>query len=400
MRIVLTGGGSGGHITPVLAVAHQLKQLQPDCETIYIGQKGDSLGDIPAQDPSIDQTYVVRAGKLRRYHGEGIKQLLDLETVGKNIRDMGFVVGGLMQSFRLLKRLKPDVVFIKGGFVGVPVGLAAASLGIPFITHDSDALPGLANRIIARWAQLHTVAFPKEVYSYPAEKTLSVGVPISHEFRLRNADEVAALKEQLGYGAEQRIVFATGGGLGALRLNISIQNMAADLLQSNPEVILVHATGRNHEVEASKCYDELLSDTFRNRVVVVGYTTKLFEYSAVADVVITRAGGTSTAEFAAQSKACIIVPNAMLTGGHQSKNAQALVDRQAARIIEESELKENPGALLTTLQALLDDPQAIASLGQKLHELAQPDAAHRLAMILLEQANKNKHTTNETIQTQ
>lgn len=397
MRIVLTGGGSGGHITPVLAVAHQLKLLQPDCETIYIGQKGDSLSDIPAQDPDIDQTYAVRAGKLRRYHGEGLKQLLDLETVGKNIRDVGYVAGGLLQSYRLLKRLKPDVVFIKGGFVGVPVGLAAATLGIPFITHDSDALPGLANRIVARWAQLHTVAFPKEVYDYPAAKTLSVGVPISHEFRQRSAEEIAAMKEQLGYGPDQQVVFATGGGLGALRLNQSIQAIAADLLQTHPNLVLVHATGRNHELEASKHYDQLLSDTARSRVVVVGYTTKLFEYSAVADVVITRAGGTSTAEFAAQAKACIVVPNALLTGGHQSKNAQALVDRQAARVIEESELQHNPQALLTALEALLDDPATVVALGQKLHELAQPDSAQRLAMVLLEQATKQHTKSDETV---
>jgi UDP-N-acetylglucosamine--N-acetylmuramyl-(pentapeptide) pyrophosphoryl-undecaprenol N-acetylglucosamine transferase len=192
LRIVMTGGGSGGHITPILAIAHQLKLLRPDCQIIYIGQKGDSLGDIPAQDSNIDQTYTVRAGKLRRYHGEGLRQLFDLPTVGKNARDVGYVVAGLGQSYRLLRRLQPDVLFVKGGFVGVPVGLAAAKLGIPYITHDSDALPGLANRIIARWAALHAVALPKEVYHYPAANTVTVGVPISHEFRPRTPEELGA----------------------------------------------------------------------------------------------------------------------------------------------------------------------------------------------------------------
>src|SRR5579862_7870303 len=182
MTILLSGGGSGGHITPLLAVAAELKKLQPDIHIIYVGQRGDKLADIPAHDHNIDEVHTVRAGKFRRYHGEGIKQVLDVQTVLKNVRDAGRVVRGLDESRRLLKRLKPDLVFIKGGFVGVPVGLAAAQLHIPFITHDSDAVPGLANRIIARWATAHAVALPKELYNYPADKTFTVGVPISSDF--------------------------------------------------------------------------------------------------------------------------------------------------------------------------------------------------------------------------
>lgn len=396
LRIVLTGGGSGGHITPLLAVAHQLKQLEPDCQTVYIGQTGDSLGDIPANDPAIDQVFTVRAGKLRRYHGEGIRQMFDLPTTSKNLRDAGYVGAGLLQSYRLLRRLRPDVVFVKGGFVGVPVGLASAMLDIPYITHDSDALPGLANRIIARWAKLHAVALPKEVYAYPSDKTITVGVPISHEFRLRTGKEVAALKNKLGFDDRQRVVLVTGGGLGAQRLNNAVQAVVADLLQEYPDVVLVHLTGRQNEAEATHYYDHLLSDVARPRVMVIGYTTSLFEYSAVADVVITRAGGTAMAEFAAQAKACIVIPNPLLTGGHQSKNAQALVDRQAIRVVSEPELAQNPQALRGPLWGLLDDPDAAQSQGKRLHALAKPDAAKQLAVVLLEQARKHKQSKTDT----
>src|SRR5665213_914894 len=206
MTIVLTGGGSGGHITPLLAVAHELKQLHPGSRVIYIGQRGDSLADIPAQHPDIDEVYNVRAGKFRRYSGEGLKQLLDVSTVLKNVRDSGRVVMGLVGARRLLKRLKPDVIFIKGGFVGVPVGLAAAQLNIPFITHDSDAIPGLANRIIARWATAHAVALPKSAYDYPPDKTFTVGVPISHEFQPLSAALQKKYRQQLDIAHEQ-VVF-------------------------------------------------------------------------------------------------------------------------------------------------------------------------------------------------
>src|ERR1035438_5722090 len=141
MTIVLTGGGSGGHITPLLAVAHELKQLQPEVHLVYIGQRGDSLSDIPANHSDIDQVFSVRSGKFRRYSGEGLKQVVDIPTILKNFRDVGRVSKGYFESHRLLKKIKPDVIFIKGGSSGVPVGLAAASLHIPFVIHDSDAVP-------------------------------------------------------------------------------------------------------------------------------------------------------------------------------------------------------------------------------------------------------------------
>jgi UDP-N-acetylglucosamine--N-acetylmuramyl-(pentapeptide) pyrophosphoryl-undecaprenol N-acetylglucosamine transferase len=396
LRVVVIGGGSGGHITPVLSVAHELKQLQPDCQIYYVGQTGDALGDIPAQHPAINQVHTVRAGKFRRYHGEGLRQLLDLPTTAKNIRDIAYVATGFAQSYRLLRRIRPDVIFTRGSFVSVPVALAGRALGIPYITHDSDAIPSLANRLMASGAALHAVALPKELYPYPSDKTITTGIPISHEFRPRTQKEINIVKERLGFSVNQRVVVVTGGGLGAVRLNNAVEAIVADLLAANPDVVVAHLTGRNNEQKVSKYYDTQLADTARGRVIVVGYTTKLFEYSAVAEVVISRAGGTAMAEFAAQGKACIIVPNPQLTGGHQSKNAQALADRQAIRVVEEDELKRNPSALLAPLQALLDDPAAVRQLSETLHAMARPDAAKQLAMVLLEQANKHKQPPKET----
>src|ERR1044072_5785682 len=219
MRIIVTGAGSGGHITPVLAVAHELKKARPDVEIVYIGQRRDALGDIPAADKNIDRTYTVRAGKFRRYHGEGLKQLLDVKTLYLNLRDIIWVAVGLWQSFWLLGKVRPDVIFIKGGFVGVPVGLSAALRGIPYVTHDSDALPGLANRMIARWAKVHAVALPKEIYDYPPQKTVTVGVPISHQFKKLTAQEVTKERQQIGLGKAGKVLLVTGGGLGARNLN-------------------------------------------------------------------------------------------------------------------------------------------------------------------------------------
>lgn len=370
---------------PILAVAHELKQLRPGCQIVYVGQKGDSLGDIPARDPNIDAVYTVRAGKFRRYHSEGLKQLLDVKTMALNLRDAMFVLVGTFQSYRLLRRIRPHVVFTRGGFVSVPVALAAAALKIPYITHDSDAIPSLANRIIARWASRHAVALPKEVYPYPQSKTVEVGVPISHMFHVPDAAEMGDLRRRMGLTEGQKSVLVTGGGLGAQRLNDAVIAVAPELLHRYPGLRLYHLSGRSLEDAVNKQYDSVVSPDRRKDVQVIGFTESLHEYSAVADIVVARAGGNSMAEMAAQAKACIIVPNPILTGGHQTKNARVLADRQAIRVVDEQQLREDPQALLPEICRLLDDPAEARRLGAALHKVAQPDAARKLAVVLLDE---------------
>jgi UDP-N-acetylglucosamine--N-acetylmuramyl-(pentapeptide) pyrophosphoryl-undecaprenol N-acetylglucosamine transferase len=386
MTIVVTGGGSGGHITPLLAVAHELRIQHPGVKIVYIGQKGDHLADIPAQDVAIDEVQLVRAGKFRRYHGEGLKQVLDMATLAKNVRDAVWALVGLWQSFWLLRRLRPNVIFVKGGFVGVPVGLAAALLRIPYVTHDSDALPGLANRIIARWARKHAVALPKEVYSYPAAKVVTVGVPLAHHYMPLTPRQMATAREQIGVPAKGRVLLVTGGGLGAQRLNNAIATCAPELLDRYPDLTIVQLAGRAHEAELRQIYKKQLPPAQQKRVIIKGFVTNLYLYSGAADVIVTRAGATSLAEFAAQHKACVVVPNPILTGGHQLKNAKVLVDRMAIKVVYEDTLRADDHALMPPLVDLFDKPALAHQLGDKLGQLAQPDAAKRLAMVLLEVA--------------
>jgi len=386
MRIVVTGGGSGGHITPILAVAHEIKKYQPQTEIIYVGQTGDSLGDLPSQDPNIDAVKTVRAGKLRRYHGEGIWQLFDVPTMLKNIRDAFYTLAGIFQSLALLRRLKPDVVFIKGGFVGVPVGLASAFWRIPYVTHDSDAIPGLANRIIARWAKIHAVAMPKEVYSYPQDKTVTVGVPVSHRCNRLTEQDMREAREKVGLAQYDQVILVTGGGLGAQRLNDAVADCAPELLERYPNLAIVQLAGRNKDQALRLKYNERLSARDKPRVVVRDFVTNLHDYSAAANVVITRAGANSLAEFAAQAKACVVVPNLFLTGGHQLKNAKVLADRKAIKMVSEDNLMRDHFALMPPLVDLLDNPAEAKGLGERLGNLEQSNAAQRLAMVLLEVA--------------
>lgn len=381
---MVTGGGSGGHITPVLAVAHELKKLRPEVVIEYIGQTGDSLGDIPEQDKHIDRSYTVRAGKFRRYHGEGWRQLLDIVTLYKNLRDVVFVLIGIWQSFWLLGKLRPDIIFTRGSFVSVPVCIAAKLRGIPYVTHDSDAIPSLANRIIAPWARLHAVALPKELYTYPPKKTITVGVPISDKFHPLTTTEVRADREQLRLDEAGKVLLVTGGGLGSQRINMAAVACVPDLLVRYPDLWVVHIAGRLEEASVRRQYHQELPPEEQKRVLIKGFVTNMYQYSGAADVVVSRAGGNSIAEFAAQSKACVVVPAPHLSGGHQLKNAQVLADRKAVRLVNETTLQEDLHAFMPPLTDLFDHPEKRILLGKKLATLAQPNAAHLLAVLLLE----------------
>lgn len=384
----MTGGGSGGHITPILAVAHELKQLQPDATLVYIGQRGDPFGAVVAKNPLIDEVHLVSAGKFRRYHGDGLKQLLDIPTMLLNIRDAFLVVAGLWQSYRLFRRLRPDVVFCKGGFIGVPVGLAAALRHVPYVTHDSDAMPGLANRIVSRWAALHAVALDTKLYPYPKERTVNVGVPVAAEYELVNSEQQILFRKQIGLVDYEKVVVITGGGLGAARLNHAAAAIMPELLRREPRLAVVHMAGTKHTKVVQEAYDATLTPEARNRVRVLGYTTELFKYTGAADVVIARGGATSLAELAAQGKACIIVPNPQLTGGHQLKNARAYEERGAVVCIDESILKANQEVLLGAVQKLLEDATERTNLSERLHSFNRDNSAEELAELILKVAGE------------
>ena len=385
MNIVLTGGGSGGHITPILAVAHELKQQVPDCHITYIGQRGDTLLDLVQTDASIDTVETIWAGKLRRYSGEGWHQLLDVKSQRLNIRDMFRTLRGIQQSYVLLGRIRPSVVFTRGGFVSVPVALTAKLRGIPYLTHDSDSTPSLANRLIARWAKLHAVALPPELYPYPKAKTVMVGVPVGRDYRPVTAAVERAFRHELGLNEYTHVVLITGGGNGARKLNIAAANNARYLLTTFPDLSIIHIAGRALEDETNMLYDEMRLGAARKRVQVQGFITDMYKYSGAADVIVARGGATNLAEFALQEKAVVLVPSAQL---HWNvKNSEALAKRGAVWELTEDQA-EQPERLGRLIGELLANPERRAALGAQLAQIATPDAAANLASIILQVAVK------------
>jgi len=381
ITVVLTGGGSGGHIMPILAVADALKRQDPDTRIVYIGEKGGALGDIPSKHAAIDAVYEVRAGKFRRYHGEGsLRPLIDLP---KNARDAIYVLIGIWQAWRLLDRIRPDVIFSRGGYVSVPVCLGGKLRHVPYITHDSDSTPSLANRVIARWAKLHTVALQPELYPYPKAKTVSVGIPVSAQYGPVNLTEQRRLKEELHLDPSSQVVLITGGGNGAKFLNdLAVPNVA-HLLKRYPKLHVAHLAGRRHLTEVNEAYDKLVAPLDRRRIITKDFVTDLYRYSGAADVVVGRGGANSLAEFAAQGKACILIPSEQLAWN--VRNSRVLAEQGAVVELTEDQAQQEL-RFAAVIADLLDHPGKRHELGAKLAKLAHPDAAREITKLILDTA--------------
>lgn len=324
----------------------------------------------------------ISAGKLRRYHTLPLwKQVLRPSIVLPNIRDLFFVVMGFIESFFRLLLWRPDVVFTKGGFVCLPVGMAARLLKIPLVIHDSDAHPGLTNRLLAKGATAIATGAPLHHYSYPKNKSHYVGIPISSDFRPFTRQTREAMKHQLGFDKTKPLTVVTGGGLGAKRLNDAVVAALDELLKTS-SVLLISGTGQ---------YDELTlrapkeTDRFQLRAFV---SEGMAHVLGAADVVVTRAGATTIAELAALARPTILVPNAYLTGGHQLKNAAAFAEDGAVLVLAESDLDKDPLLLAKTVRELLQDTQRMQRMQRSFVSYAKPHAAEDVADLLIAAAKK------------
>jgi UDP-N-acetylglucosamine--N-acetylmuramyl-(pentapeptide) pyrophosphoryl-undecaprenol N-acetylglucosamine transferase len=390
MKIVAAGGGSGGHVTPVLAVINELKKHAGDNLQVYFvtdkkfGRQAEALmkkASVPVK------TKQIIAGKFRRYNRVSwVVQLLHIPTTLKNLRDIAYTGVGFLQSLWLLGRFKPDVVFTKGGFVCMPLGMAAHLLHIPLVIHDSDAHPGLTNRILARWATSIATGSPVENYPYPRNRTHYVGIPVDASFRPVSGKEQQRFKASLGlHDTSKPLVVVTGGGLGARNLNRAMVAIAPGLLD---KTAILHITG-------DLTYEETLAKAPEHIDYIVKpfISTGMAPLFGAADIVVTRAGATAIQELAAMAKPIVLVPNPLLTGGHQLKNASVYETAKAAVIVDEDKLVVNPLYLKKAIEFLLGHPDKRTILGKNLSTFARPDAAVDVAALIVEAAAS--HTRQE-----
>lgn len=318
----------------------------------------------------------INAGKFRRYNHLTFWQHLTIPSiVFPNIRDLFLVALGFVQSFTKLVIWRPDVIFIKGGYVCLPVGLAAHLLKIPFVIHDSDAHPGLTNRILSKYATKIATGAPLKYYNYPKDKSYYVGIPVDEDFKPFNKTEQKNLKKQWGIGPDTPLVVVTGGGLGAKRINKAIIE-SKKMLEKEAHIILV--TGKND-------YDELRETAKEDgRFTMYDFiSNNMVGLLGAADVVVARAGATSLLELAALNKPTILIPNAKLTGGHQLKNAKVYSDAGAVVVLNEDELEANPNLIVDSVKNILNSEKTQTKLSDNFAKFAKPNAAKQVADLVL-----------------
>lgn len=324
-----------------------------------------------------NQEFFIYSGKFRRYHGESwLVRLLDIKTNLLNIKDAFKISVGIIQGAFLLKKLNANVVFLKGGSICIPTGIGAKLAKVPVITHDSDAVPGLSNRIGGKNAVMHTTAMPVDEYTYPRDKTVQVGLPISENYREYTSSEIRFLKEKFSLPINSKVVLITGGSGGAKRLNEWSREAVEALLKIHKDLYVIFVTGHGKSFRPND-----------KREIVIEFSDELFHLNAVADVIVARAGATTLNELASQKKATVVVPSPDLTGGHQLKNAKVYADKNAIILVQESEIKKDINNLIKPLDILLNDESKRHKIAENLSRtLPSTPAAELLAEIII----KNK----------
>ncbi len=383
------GGGSGGHVTPIVAVLKALSRHQSDLEVrvwsdaSFYRRTQEAVG---AYDSSI-QVQKVASGKVRRFYGVPLwKQLLRFRTlVIPNIIDMFRMIGGIFQSVWRMLFWRPDVVFCKGGFVSVPVGIAARILRVPVVLHDSDAHPGLANSILSKWAIKIGTGATLDHYRYPVEKASYVGIPINPDFRVYAEDERRAFVERLGFSPHRPLVVVTGGGLGAKPVNDAVVAILDQLLAIANVMLL---SGDYQYPELAELLKHHKDTSVFQLHPFLG--NDMVAALAAAEVVVARAGATTLLELSSLAKPTVLIPNPNLAGGHQTKNAAVYAKKDAVQLVAETELEKSPTLLLDAVTSLLTSPEKRRQLAGAIHTFAMPNAADDMAKMIIQAAKGKK----------
>lgn len=326
----------------------------------------------------------IMSGKLRRYTNFRFTDYLCHPTIIiRNIIDAFLVFLGTIQSFVKLVIWRPDVAFLKGGYVCLPIGIALHILRIPFVIHDSDATPGLTNRILSRWAIKIATGMPLDNYSYQRSKATYVGIPISTAYSPISPSAQSKLKNKLGFNSNLPLVTITGGGLGSKRINDTVMNNLPDLLDIT-QVALISGKDQYGEL---KDQSNSFPDSFKLYDFPVGDMSNLL---SAADLVVSRAGATAMAELAALAKPTILVPNAKLPGKHQVKNAETFSSKKATIILDDEDINSNPENLYHAIKDTLSNTRLLDELSNNIHSFAMPHAAIEVAGLVLSCAKKRR----------
>lgn len=354
MRVIMTGGGTGGHIYPAIAIAERIRRRHPDAEILFVGTAKGMEKDLVPKN-GYDIRFITVSGFHRKKLWKNLKTAVDL-------------VKGNMQAGSIIREFKPDLVIGTGGYVCGPVVRAAHKRGIKTYIHEQNAFPGVTNKLLEKYVDKVFISFPEsKKYFKDQSKLVVTGNPIRKSFLLGS---VSHSREKMGIGPSEFAILCFGGSLGAGKINSTMVHVA-EAVNNMPDTRLFLITGRNY-------YDKVL-DTLKDRGVepsenikILEYADNMHEYLFAADLVISRAGALTVSEITACGKASILIPSPNVTGNHQFFNAKVVADQGGAIIIEEKDLTDEK--LLGTILRLKNNREALNSMSASSAKVGRIDA--------------------------
>lgn len=368
MKILFTGGGTGGHFYPIIAVAENLQTLIE--EERLVGMDFVFMSDSPYSKDTLTRKNIrfekIQAGKIRRYFS-----LL-------NILDLFKTAAGVVKAFWIVYREFPDVVFGKGGYASFPALLAARILRIPVMIHESDAVPGRVNLWAGKFAKRIAISFPESAKYFPADKTALTGNPVRKDIFGSTPEEA---REIFQLENNTPTILILGGSQGSKNINDNVLDIAADLVQFSQ---IIHQCGKNNLDETKKRLSVVLEKSpLKSRYHLFGYLDdgRLRNASSAADLAISRAGASSIFEIAGWGIPGIIIPLSNSAQEHQRENAYSYARSQAAEVIEETNL--SPHLLLSETKRLLENKKLLGTMAEAAKNFSQPKAGRKIARELL-----------------
>lgn len=376
MRVLVSGGGTGGHIYPALAVATLLAN-EYHAEILYLGSDdGLETEVIPAAGFPFA---AIKAGKLRRY------------ISWRTLTGLARVPIGLGQAIEIVRKFRPHVAFTSGGYVAVPAGLAARINGVPLLMHQQDVPPNLSNRLIAPLATRISVAFADSLSYFPRSKTRQLGNPVRQEILNIRQVSLQQARGTLGFEEDEQLVVVTGGSQGARHLNEVICQSLPDLL---PHCQVLQISGRQLYEETRMLSEQSMANVdehSRKRYHLVSYmTAEMPAALQAADLVICRSGASTLSELALLGKPSLLVPLPPAIGNSpQEANAEMFERKQAALVIRDIALK--PELLVERVLSVLASHASLQSMADAARSFAVPDATQRIADEVIKIAKGGQH---------
>ena len=362
LKVIISGGGTGGHIFPALSIANKLKELNPETEILFVGAEGRmEMEKVPAAGYEIIGLPV-----------SGLQRKLTLSNFALPFK----VLKSIRMAKKVIRKFKPDIVIGVGGYASAPLLWAAGRLGVPTLIQEQNGFAGLTNKIVGKKALKICVAYEGMERFFPADRIVFTGNPIRKEITPATEQMKQEAYDFYGLNPDKKHLFIVGGSLGSGTLNNAMKIWIENGCPGGENIEIIWQCGKYYKSSIDSFMERFSGDSRTAGIQYSDFIQRMDLAYAAADVVISRSGASSVSELCAAHKASIFVPSPNVAEDHQTHNAMALVSKDAALMVKDNEAGDK---LMKTACRLLEDPERIATLEKNIAVLAKTEAAMDIA---------------------